>query len=89
MNSPSRPLHGVIPVITCFHLGHGCLLGVDVVGDDAALAQYHNPVHNLEDVVDVVGDENAGVARVAGIANEAQDALCLRNAQIVGRLVEN
>ena len=77
------------PCNNLFHLGHGRLLGIDVVGDDAALAQYHDPVHNLEDVVDVVGDENAGVARVAGIANEAQDALCLRDAQIVGRLVEN
>ena len=74
-----RGLTAAHPSNNLLHLGHGRLLGIDVVGDDAALAQHHDPVHDLEDVVDVVGDENAGVARVTGIADKAQDALRLRD----------
>ena len=65
------------------------LLRVDVVGDDGAAAQHDDPVHHLEDVVDVVGDEDAGVAAVAGVAHEVEHAAGLGDAEIVGRLVED
>ena len=64
-------------------------LGVDVVGHDLAPAQHHDAIHHLEDVVDVVGDEDAGVAGVAGVADEAQDTLRLGHAEVVGGLVED
>ena len=65
------------------------VFGVDVVGHDLAAAQHHDAVHHLEDVVDVVGDEDAGVARVARIAHEAQHTLRLSHAEVVGGLVED
>ncbi len=64
-------------------------LGIDVVCDDPPSAQDDDAVHDAEDVVDVVRDEDAGVTRVARVAHEAQHALRLRDAQVVGRLVED
>ena len=40
----------------------GSLGGVDVVGDDAAVTQDYDAVNDLEDVVDIMGDKDAGVA---------------------------
>ena len=53
------------------------------------LAHDDDAADHLEDVVDVVGDEDRGVAGVAGIADEAQHPLRLRDAEIVGRLIED
>src|SRR5258705_14016290 len=64
-------------------------LGVDVVGHHLAPAQHDDAVDDLEDVVDVVGDEDAGMAGIASVAHEAEDAAGLRDAEIVGRLVED
>ena len=47
------------------------VLRVDVVGDDLAAAHDDDAVDHLEDVVDVVGDEDAGMAGVARVAHEA------------------
>ena len=62
---------------------------VEVVRDDGAATHHHHAVHHLEDVVDVVGDEDAGVAAVPRLAHEAQHALRLRDAEVVGRFVED
>jgi hypothetical protein len=64
-------------------------LRIDVVGRDRAAVQDDDAVDHLEDVVDVVGDEDARVAGVAGVAHEPQHALRLRHAQVVGGLVED
>ena len=53
------------------------------------MAQHDNTVDDLEDVVDIVGDENTGVPRIAGIAHETQHALCLGDTEVVGRFVED
>ena len=65
------------------------LLRVDVVGDDAAAPHDDDAVHHLEHMVDVVRDEDAGVAGIARAAHEAQHPLRLGDAEIVGRLVED
>src|SRR5271165_5995254 len=43
---------------------------VDVVSDDLAAPHHDDSVDHLEHVVDVVGDEYAGMTGVAGIAHE-------------------
>ena len=78
-----------MPVMTRSTSSTLVVLGVDVVGDDLAAAHDDDAVDHLEDMVDVVGDEDAGVAGIAGVAHEAQHALRLRDAEIVGRLVED
>ena len=45
--------------------------------------------NDLKDVVNVMGDEDAGMPGVARIANEAQDPLGLFHAEIVRWLIEN
>ncbi len=64
-------------------------LRVDVIGHHATATQDHDAVHHLEDVVDIVGDEDARVARVPSVAHEPQHALRLRHAEVVGRLVKD
>ena len=59
------------------------------LGDDLAPAHDDDPVGDLEDVVDVVGDEQHRVAGVAHLLDEAQHAMGLLDAEIVGRLVED
>src|ERR1700722_3352844 len=68
-------------------LGDRRALRVDVVGDDLAQTHDYDSVDHLEHVVDVMRDEDAGVAGVARVAHEAQHALRLGDAEIVGRLV--
>src|SRR3954471_22923716 len=63
------------------------LFGVDVRCDDLAAPHHHNAVDHLENVMDVVGDEDAGMSGIPGIAHEAQHPLRLCDAEIVGRLV--
>ena len=78
-----------MPVMTRSTSSTLVCLRVDVVGDDPAAAHDDDAVDHLEDVVDVVRDEDAGMAGIAGVAHEAQHALRLRDAEIVGRLVED
>src|SRR5208337_4071817 len=56
-------------------LGDRGSLRIDVVGDDPAAAHDDDAIDHLEDVMDIVSDEDAGVARIARVAHEAQDAL--------------
>src|SRR5207248_8706775 len=42
----------------------------------------------LEDVMNIVSDENAGVTRVARVSHETEHAFGLGNTEIVGRLVK-
>jgi hypothetical protein len=65
------------------------VLRVDVVGGDLAAVQDDDAVDHLEHVMDVVGDEDAGMAGVARGAHELQHALGLGHAQIVGGLVQD
>src|SRR5207248_8435119 len=64
-------------------------LGVDVIGDDLATPHHDDAVYDLEDVVNIVGDEDAGMARVARVSHEAEHPLGLGNSEIVGRLVKD
>ena len=62
---------------------------VDGLSHDPAPPQHDDAIHDLEHVMDVVGDEDAGVAGVARVAHEAQHALGLRDTEVVGGLVED
>ena len=64
-------------------------VGDGALGDDLAAPHHDDAVGDLEDVVDVVGDEEHGVAGVAHLLDEAQHAVGLLDAEIVGRLVED
>ena len=64
-------------------------IGDGPLGDDLAPPHHDDAVGDLEDVVDVVGDEEHGVAGVAHLLDEAQHAMGLLDAEIVGRLVED
>src|SRR5262249_55542227 len=59
------------------------------IGDDLAAPHYRDSVGDLKDVMDVVGDEEDGMPRLARPLDEAEDALRLLDAKIVGRLIED
>ena len=55
----------------------------------SAVSHYRDTVDHLEDMVNVVCDQDAGVTGIARIAHKAQHALRLRDAKVVGWLVED
>src|SRR5699024_12445512 len=61
----------------------------DGVGGDAAAAHDDHAVNDLKYMVDVVCDEDAGVAGFAHAADKVQDASGFRNAEVVGWFVED
>ena len=65
------------------------MLRVDVVGDNSAVSHDRDAVDHLEDMVNVVRDQDAGVTGIARIAHKAQHALRLGDAEVVGRFVED
>ena len=58
-----------------FDLRHGGRFRIDVVGDDLSASHHHDTVDHLKHMMDVVGDEDAGMAGIAGVADEAEDSL--------------
>src|SRR5437763_17008210 len=64
-------------------------LGVDIIGNDPAAPHHDDAVYNLEDVMNVVSNEDAGMARIACVSHKAEHALGLGNSEIVGRLVKD
>src|SRR6185312_6929774 len=63
--------------------------GIDVVGYDSPASHHDDTVGYLEDMMDVVRNEDAGMAGVASVAHEPKYASRLRDAQVVGRLIED
>ena len=59
----------------------GRLLRIDVVGDFLATPQDNDAIDHLKHVVNVMGDKDTRMPRVAGAADEAQDALSFFDAQ--------
>lgn len=72
-----------------FDLFDGRRLWNYVVCDDPSATHDDDPIDHLENMVDVVGDENARMAGVARFANETQNPLRFGNSQIVGGLIKN
>ena len=70
-------------------LGNRHLLRIDIVRGDGAVTHDDDAVHHLKDVMNIVRDEDAGMAGVSGSSNETQNALGFRHAEIVGRFVED
>jgi hypothetical protein len=65
-----------MPVMTLVDLRNAAVFGIYVVGNDAAPPHHHNAVHNLKDMMDIVGNENARrMSRITGPANEAKHPL--------------
>src|SRR5205807_3442367 len=64
-------------------------LGVDVIGGDPAAPHDDDPVDDLEYVMDIMSDEDAGMARIARIPHKAEHTLGFGDAKIVGRLIED
>src|SRR3978361_2329104 len=50
-------------------------LRIDILGHHLAASHDHDPREPLKHMVDVVGNENAGVSRVPRASHEAQHAL--------------
>src|SRR5438046_1243235 len=71
------------------NLLHARLFGVEVRGYDLPASNHVDTVGDLEDMMDVVRNEDAGMAGVASVAHEPKHASRLRDAQIVGRLIED
>src|SRR6185436_10239777 len=65
------------------------LLRVNIVRDLLASPQNHNTINHLKYVVDIMGDKDARMPRVAGTANETQYAFGLVDTEIVGGLIED
>jgi hypothetical protein len=53
-------------------------------------APHHDDaVDRLKHMIDIVSDEHARMAGIAGVADEAQNALRFRDAEVVRRFVED
>ena len=57
------------------HRFHSRLLRIDVISNLFASPQYDNAINHLKYVVNIMGDKDARVPRVAGTADEAQHPL--------------
>src|SRR5713101_9687547 len=58
-------------------------------GDDAALAEYRDPVGQLEDLINVVADEEDGGSPGPELTDQADDRLGLVDAERRRRLVQD
>jgi hypothetical protein len=56
---------------------------------DPAVTQDHDAVNDHEDMMDVVTDQDAGVAGILGLADETHDAISLFDTQVVGGLIHD
>src|SRR5260221_13547208 len=65
------------------------LLRINIVRDILASPQNHNTINHLKYVVNIMGDKDARMPRVAGTANETQYAFSLVDTKIVGGLIED
>jgi hypothetical protein len=65
------------------------LLRINIVRDLLASAQNHNTINHLKYVVNIVGDKDARMPRVAGTTDETQYAFGLVDTKIVGGLIED
>src|SRR6266851_6554347 len=58
-------------------------------GDDAALAEYRDPVGQLEDLINVMADEQDGCSTGPELTDQPDDRLRLGDAERRRRLVED
>src|SRR5258708_36045868 len=67
----------------------GRLLRINIVRDLLASPQNHNTINHLKYLVNIMGDKDARMPRVAGTANETEYASSLGETKIVGGLLQD